>query len=407
MHAVRGAIVIAACSAVTGCLYYDSQWGQATAEQKRAAARLTAASVEGRKGTGEEVRRTATVRACATRAYAAETLSWQDRFDELLKTANSVLEPALGLTLENAGTSLWTPPQGEGSLVTLITDLPSCEGADADWVVALVESNPKVVSDFHVLGRGEVYSPYLAMRASNDPAEIEALTQALPDLDAASRDKLYSDRKRHKTLTLFLHELAHTLGAIHRTSKTTIMHPAYDASEKGYDEATLALMRNGLSIRLDHANRYAEARALIARTKEGFVESERLSEVEFLTTRERSQARSSPRAVVPGAVVPGVVVPPPPAAPLSTPAEAIGFETLSKDERQSFDAALEVEARSPREAWELSSPLFESHPAVREVQDLRCRLAKERKFYAGVVEAHCARSRALGGEKADETQAAP
>jgi hypothetical protein len=403
MKIVRGVAIAAACCAVTGCLYYDSQWGQATAEQKRAAARLTAASVEGRRGSGEEIRRTATVRACATRAYAAETLSWQDRFDELLRTANSVLEPSVGLTLKNAGTSSWTPPQGEGSLVTLIADLPACEGAEADWVVGLVESNPKVVSDFHVLGRGEIYSPYLAMRASNDPAEIEALTHALPDLDAAARDKLYSDRKRHKTLTLFLHELAHTLGAIHRTSRTTIMHPAYDASEKGYDEATLTLMRNGLSIRLDRANGYADARKFIERAKEGFVESERLSEVAYLGAMERSRTRTPPR----DPVVPSDVAAPTAHPVVALQGQILGFETLSKDERQSFDAALKVEGRSPREAWELASALFEAHPAVREVQDLRCRLAKERKFYAGIIEAHCARSVALQGTKPEETTAAP
>ena len=77
------------------------------------------------------------------------------------------------------------------------------------------------------------------------------------------------------------------------------------------------------------------------------------------------------------------------------PVEAVPFESMSKEDRQTFDEAIKIEPTSPREAWELALPLFEAHPAVHEVQELRCRLAKERKFYPAVIEAHCARLGAL------------
>ncbi len=186
------ALLVVVAGWCSGCLFYDSRWGESTAEQKHAAAHLRPAALDTPRAGETAERRTARVRACATRAYAAETLAWQDRFDELLRNANSVLEPALGLTLRNGGAALSAPEHGEGGLTEVIADLPSCEGPEADWVVALVQSTPKVVADFHVLGRGQPYSPYLAIRAPNDPAELEALTRALPDLDEATRQKLYS-----------------------------------------------------------------------------------------------------------------------------------------------------------------------------------------------------------------------
>ncbi|HEX4337740.1 MAG TPA: hypothetical protein VH062_17630 [Polyangiaceae bacterium] len=376
----------------TGCLFYDSRWGQAKSEQKHEAAHLQPASLAVSKESVPSERRNASVRACVTRAYAAETLGWEARFDELLRNASSVLGPAIGLTLRNGGTTLWAPEHGEGGLSTVIADLAGCEGPETDWVVALVQSTPKVVADFHVLGRGQAYSPYLAIRAPNDPAELEALTRALPDLDEATRQKLYSDRKRHKTLTLFLHELGHTLGAVHRTAKDTIMSPSYDASERGFDDATLALLRDGVAIRLDRANRFADTRKYLETNAVGFVESDRIEQVDLLKQWERIAPRWSRNAAAPPAsAAPAITDVPLPVTP-------VAFDTMSKQDRQVFEDARKLESTSPREAWDVAAPLFEAHPAVRDVQELRCRLAKERKFFSAVIEAHCARLAALGAD---------
>jgi hypothetical protein len=411
MGFLRSGSIAAVSVWLAACGYYDPRFGGYTAEQRRTAAHLSPAAVEGQRPAEGVVRRTATVRACATAAYSAEMLDWETRFEELLRNANSVLEPSLGLTLRSAGTVHWQPPHGEGSLSTVIADLPSCEGEDSDWVVALVQSTPKVVSDFHVLGRGQGYSRYLAVRAPNDPAELTALTHALPDLDEATRQKLYSDRKRHKMLTLFLHELAHTLGAVHRTAKDTIMHPSYDPSERGYDGATLALLRLGLEIRLEKQNRYEEARQYLEAHPDGFVEHERREHVDLVTRWARSLPPPAPRAVAPTtspAALTGntpSTLPAGSAATVAVPAvQAVGFETMPKEDRQIFDEALKLEPTSPRDAWTVATPLFETHPAVRAVQELRCRLAKERKFYPAVVEAHCARLAALGPKDEANTE---
>ncbi|HVW23996.1 MAG TPA: hypothetical protein VHC69_01420 [Polyangiaceae bacterium] len=171
------------------------------------------------------------------------------------------------------------------------------------------------------------------------------------------------------------------------------MSPSYSAAERGYDAETLALLRYGLAIRLDRANRYAEVRKLLEDHPGGFVESERLEQIELVAKWEEFAARAGKSAD--GKREPEaaktVIEPPRPVA-------AVAFETMSRDDRQTFDEAITVEKTSAREAWQIALPLFEAHPAVREVQELRCRLAKERKFYPAVIEAHCARLAALEPE---------
>ena len=121
----------------------------------------------------------------------------------------------------------------------------------------------------------------------------------------------------------------------------------------------------------------------------GFVEEDRLQHVAFLERWER--AAGPAKTAVPLAAE---QVLSPPAAPVT----AAGFETMPKEDRQAFNDALALEATNPRDAWTLVSPLFEAHPTVRAVQELRCRLAKARHFFPGVVEAHCARLGALAPE---------
>src|SRR5262249_33770163 len=150
-------------------------------------------------------------------------------------------------------------------------------------------------------------------------------------------------------------------------AKDTIMAPMYDARESGFDEASLVLLKDGVAIRLDHANLYGKVREYLDANTSGFMEEDRREQVALLERWETSlRGRASPNA--PAA---------PSAAPVSTaPAAAVGFETMPKEDRQTFNEAVALEATNPRDAWTLASPLFEAHPTVRAVQALRCRLAK-------------------------------
>jgi hypothetical protein len=260
-------------------------------------------------------------------------------------------------------------------------------GQGVQWVVGFLSSTPKGATDFHKLGYARYFSKHLIVRSSTDPREMAHL-ERFAGLNEAEREELYSERKQHRLVTLLLHELAHTLGAIHRTARDTIMSPTYDPDEKGFDDATLGVLRITLPAQVDESLR-APALAVLATyldaNTEGWVGSERTEMMGTLAAAGRRASTTSPPPET-GAALP----------PASAPAEApLPITTLSPPDRALHDSAMAAEGRDPREAWSTAQPLFERYPRVVEVQELRCRLAKARKFFAGVVEAHCERLQAL------------
>lgn len=389
--ALRSSLTLALAPAclglvLSGCLFYDSRWGESTAEQKRAAARMKPADLEARHEAEPARLRHARVHACATQGYVAETLEWERRFEDLLRDASALLEPAIGLRLESAGAVGFKPAAGGADLDAALGALADCDEGDADWVVGFVESTPRLDADFHFLGKGRSYSKYLVVRAPNDPAEIEALARGLPDLGSQEREKLYADRKHHKNVTLFLHEFAHTLGALHRASRDTIMNPAYDAREAGFDDATVGLLKLTLAARFDRRPEQPVALEYLTRVKDGWIESERRAELDRLATFS-SRAKAAPSA-------PDHRPEPAP----STPAR-VAFETLPKADRQTYDRALALSHDDPRSAFRLAEPLFKAYPGVLEVQELHCSLAKARQFRPAVVAAHCRERDLLRGSE--------
>ncbi len=368
---------------MVGCFYYDSTWGQKQAEEKRAAERLKPATLEHRAAPHDGMR-IARVRAHATRAYAAETFDWEGSFRALLRDASAVLEPALGIALEDGGTSLWQPSGDEASLGPMLDELSDeDEGRDAEWVVGFVQSTPKLVTDYHVLGMGRPFSKYLVLRASNDPAEHDFIGREFDGMSEAQKEQLYSDRKHHRMVTVFLHEIGHTLGALHRVGVTTIMSPAYDPHASGFDAPTLELLRITVPLRFEGPSSrtsYAELRTYLSNHPDGWAADERQALLHSLAPAEESA--SAPPAVAVSAR------PPPPMVPR-------GLDALTPDERSLYDKALAVEPSDSSTAWLLAGPLFEAHPDVVPVQVLRCRLAHERRFYPAVIAAHCSRLDAL------------
>jgi hypothetical protein len=385
-RATFGAVAIA----VSACAYLQNQ-----AEKKRAEARLHPAALgERRPATG--LRRIALVRAYATRAYAAETLNWERQFDTLLADANRVLEPGLGITLENGGTSLWEPHAGEAEPTIAIQALAKQDtGEGAHWVAGFLQSVPKLVTDYHRLGVGRLMSKYMVLRGSADPAELDALGK-FDGVSESERQKIYSERRRHKTVAVFLHELGHTLGATHRTARDTIMSPAYSPNERGFDDATLGLLRVTLPDHLSGKPYGAAAAALAYLEKDdgGWVGSDREGWMSIL----RRMAPPAGSAPFDTAGSPPPASSAPPELAMAMPAETpLPFTSMTRHDRATYDQALTTEkAGDAKGAWEAALPLFDAYPRVVEVQELRCRLAKERRFISGVVYVHCSRLEALG-----------
>ena len=389
--------VISTAALLSGCLAYDHRWVQEHQEKQRAAARLKPAKLE-RSGRGASKARTSHVRAYATRAYAAETLNWGARFDELLSDANAVLEPAFGLRLENGGTSLWQPATPEDELGDLLDELARHDrGDDVSWVVGFVKSTPQLVFDHHQLGVGRMLSKHLVMRASNDPRELTLLSNQYYGLNDAEKAKLHADRRRHRFVAVFLHELGHTLGAKHRLDDRSIMNPTYSHEQQAFDATTLGLLR--ITTATESAPQSLETQRAVRAYYEahgtGWVASERDQMLKMLPA---AAEKPSPPSSASAPAVGSASASPKTAAAPEADATPLPFDSMKKEDRVRYQSALEAEKRGQfREAFATLLPIVDTNRRVYEVQDLRCRLAQKQRFFAAVEEAHCAPRALLKG----------
>lgn len=325
------------------------------------------------------------LRAHATPGHAAEVVEWRRQLADLVDEANRVIGPTLNARLEIERAEPWSPRSGDDDLSALGAELAARDpGSGVEWVIALAASLPRIEQSFHQLGLGHVHGKHFVMRAMNDAREYAAIERELSRVDELERRKLYRARKRHKAVTVFLHELGHTLGAMHEPDAATIMHASYSARVEGYSAATAGLMRLSLDHRIAPAatTERAFVEALLAHVKlngASWVASERdatVARLEAALAKRAGGARARATRAAPPT--------PPPADDL--------LAALTAGDRAVFEQAV-VEQREGRlrEAWSRAKPLFVTYPDVYAVQDLRCQLAMQMGGAWGAVQAECAR----------------
>ena len=87
------------------------------------------------------------------------------------------------------------------------------------------------------------------MRAMSDAHEYEAIQTAFSELSEAQRLNLYRARKQHKLCTVFVHELAHTLGVPHELPAPSLMNPRYQLQASGLSDEASNIVRASLATR--------------------------------------------------------------------------------------------------------------------------------------------------------------
>ncbi len=250
----RMKVMVVALGALSGCFVASPVMhfgGGKTSEQvqhegldKQLPAQLTAVE----KWTGEL--RVARLRVWADDEYRAQNVRWQRGFDEQLDYANQVLGPMLGVRLEPEYRS-WDHHAPGATLSDQLEVLAREDpGEDVAFVVGLTSSLSLVAGAFEQIGAARLGGRHLVVRGHADVEERKAFERAFPDIDREQREQVLEARRRHKTAALLIHELAHSLSALHETGPDQIMNPAYSHRAASISARNRELMLIALEDRL-------------------------------------------------------------------------------------------------------------------------------------------------------------
>ncbi len=218
----------------------------------------------------------------------------------------------------------------------------------------------------HVLGR------HMVLRGLNDAAEVSLLNEVLGTVTTRERQDLYARRKRHKEQVMLLHELGHTLGAMHVTDPRKILYPIYEHTQSSFGPQNAGLMRAAAEARMARGRRDEEAewRAVLSYLEKhswsGWNEDEKSRLVAELHGRVRAMDEGA------GATL---------------------GQSVRPADRQRFSAAERLEAAGrAADAWEDLEPLIDFYPDEPEVQRFACRLAVAAQRDRSAIESRCARA---------------
>lgn len=377
--------VLICASVVASC--YDSTWGETKRGQTRNLKAATPATLD----TNESERSDAGVfglkpaahayrlRVVATPSYISQTFDWQKQVRDLVADVNDVLEPDVSIKLDIESMSAWDDAGNEDQLDAALRALHVKDPGDGvDWIVGFIGGISKVDPSFHELGFGDEPGKYVVLRAVSSASERDSIDRAFDQLSADERSKLSRTRKRHRATSVFLHEIGHTLGAVHERDPHSIMSPAYDARMSGFTPDALSLMKVSLAHR-DHLETSADwqsyATDLLAilqgPSADDYVRRDRdelVARLTQVTTPPDPQPRPQPQA------------PTTPASSASAPPTPIADEPLLSPTDQPIykQAATLLQNGDAAGAETLAKPLFSAYPRVFSVQDLRCKIAMKK-----------------------------
>lgn len=349
--------------------------------------------------------RTLRLRIYATPAYSASVVNWHKQFETTLECANAVFTSEFGAKFEVAEFLSFRPQADEEQLNGLLDELLEKDtGQDVDWVIGLARPVPRFAASADDLGMARLLSNHFVMRAMSDQHEYEAIQSALSELGEDERHKLYNTRKQHKLCSVFLHEVAHTLGVPHEQTESSLMHARYHLKSYGYSDEAAQLVRGALSLRATRPNLFLDsdfAQTLGASLSAPAADWEAAGRDQIL--RELASFKSRNTAVA-GTGTRGTTSTAPPAntataAPSGGPAAAATtISGLTPDEQRTYDRArAELSAGHGLAARQIAAPLLASRATMPGIKTLRCEIAMSVGGDFEAISAECPGLSTFGG----------
>ncbi len=169
------------------------------------------------------------VRVWVDEDFRSQNLHWKPQLEEQLDEVNQFLEPALGVTLEVTAFEPWAARSTNASLSEILASLEAMDpGTDTGWVIGYVSSLSTVSSTFDQIGMARPLGRHVVVRGYADGGERKMFTDAFPDTSESERETVHQARRRHKQVVVLIHELVHTLGAVHEIDPGWLMHASYN-----------------------------------------------------------------------------------------------------------------------------------------------------------------------------------
>jgi hypothetical protein len=346
-------------------------------EAARQAPRQLQAQSPGRSSRAAE--HTLRLRVYATPTYSNTVVNWQKQFADMLECANSVVMPEFGAKFEVAEFIPFRPRASEEKLDGLLSELTTQDSAtDVHWVVGLAGAVPRFAASADDLGLAPLLGNHFVLRAMSDVHEYEAIQHGLSELSEDERLKLYQARKRHKLCSVFLHEVAHTLGVPHERTEPSLMNTRYQVKAQGFSDEAAEIVRAALQLRANQPALFLDApfaQKLHSSMSRAGAEWEATSRDQIL----RSLASFSGTApAVSGSSAARTGPPSSPREPQTAmqPPKAASTAGLNAEEQRSYDRArAELGAGHVVAAREIAAPLLNQHADLPAVQSLRCDMA--------------------------------
>jgi tetratricopeptide (TPR) repeat protein len=251
------------------------------------------------------------VRVYADSDYRGLILRWQARLRGQLARVNAVAGPVFNVMFEIESIRNWERSHVGAPFDPIMKELAALDPArEVDLVLGLVTPLRGVATSMHQLGAAFTPGRYLVLRGMDDEQEGLAIDRQYHLLSAEERARLYSDRKAHKEVTVFLHEWGHSAGLLHEEDRAMIMNPALDPRQSAFSEFDKEVLALVIDRRHAHPGEAFPERADLAALYEKVPadvgsEKERMQLLSFLrpTTRDPATAdKGAPSGLSPADV---------------------------------------------------------------------------------------------------------
>jgi TonB family protein len=191
------------------------------------------------------------VRAYAGDGFREHASDFAERIAAQVRSASAVVEADFGVRLELESVREWhVATAANDDLAVAIAELVKEDsGRDVDWVVGFVGPAQPDDRAHDVLGRAHLFGHHFVLREMKSPRLVEWVDLSFDEFPSEQRAAMIERSRVHHETTTFLHEWAHTLGAVHECAAKGIMAKEYSVMTSSFSPESARLVRLGLEQR--------------------------------------------------------------------------------------------------------------------------------------------------------------